>query len=115
MLEGFTTFSSISDEKVLMEVINHDKGINYMTRMHNKILYYLKIKLLNYSDLNVLELNLISQICQRILKNCYCPSLEDRLNNVLSKLEAYLNNCTFKPTNTIEVNSIIHTLIENKF
>ncbi|XP_022177586.1 synergin gamma-like isoform X2 [Myzus persicae] len=80
LLEGFTTFSSISDEKVLMEVINHDKGINYMT-----------------------QLNLISQICQRILKNCYCPSLEDRLNNVLSKLEAYLNNCTFKPTNTIEV------------
>eukprot|EP00102_Acyrthosiphon_pisum_P023596 XP_016660806.1 PREDICTED: uncharacterized protein LOC100570724 [Acyrthosiphon pisum] len=63
-----------------MEVINHDKGINYMT-----------------------QLNLISQICQRILKSCYCPSLEDRLNDVLSKLETYLNNCTFKSTNTIEV------------
>ncbi|XP_029343929.1 synergin gamma isoform X1 [Acyrthosiphon pisum] len=80
LLEGFTTFSSISDDKVLMEVINHDKGINYMT-----------------------QLNLISQICQRILKSCYCPSLEDRLNDVLSKLETYLNNCTFKSTNTIEV------------
>lgn len=80
LLEGFTTFSSISDEKVLMEVINHDKGINYMT-----------------------QLNLISQICQRILKSYYCPSLEDRLNDVLSKLETYLNNCTFKSTNTIEV------------
>ncbi|KAL4132564.1 hypothetical protein QTP88_009691 [Uroleucon formosanum] len=80
LLEGFTTFSSISDEKVLMEVINHNKGINYMT-----------------------QLNLISQICQRILKSCYCPSLDDRLNDVLSKLEIYLNNCTFKSTNTIEV------------
>jgi len=59
--------------------------------------------------MNVLELNLISQICQRILKSCYCPSLEDRLNDVLSKLETYLNNCTFKSTNTIEVNSIICT------
>ncbi|XP_060860565.1 synergin gamma-like isoform X3 [Metopolophium dirhodum] len=80
LLEGFTTFSSISDEKVLMEVINHDKGINYMT-----------------------QLNLVSQICQRILKSCHCPSLEDRLNDVLSKLETYLNNCTFNSTNTIEV------------
>ncbi|CAI6342774.1 unnamed protein product [Macrosiphum euphorbiae] len=80
LLEGFTTFSSISDEKVLMEVLTHNKGINYM-----------------------IQLNLISQICQRILKSCYCPSLEDRLNDVLSKLETYLNNCTFKSTNTIEV------------
>uniref|UniRef100_A0A2S2PPK9 Synergin gamma n=1 Tax=Schizaphis graminum TaxID=13262 RepID=A0A2S2PPK9_SCHGA len=78
--EGFTTFSSISDEKVLMEVINHNKGINYMT-----------------------QLNLISQICQRILKNCYCPSLEDRLNDVMTKLKTYFNNSTYKSTNNTEV------------
>lgn len=78
--EGFTTFSNISDEKVLMEVINHDKGINYLT-----------------------QLNLISQICQRILKNCHCPSLEDRLNDVLAKLETYFNNSTYKSTNNTEV------------
>lgn len=78
--EGFTTFSSISDENILMEVINHDKGINYIT-----------------------QLNLISQICQRILKNCSCPSLEDKLNDVLSKLETYLFNRTNKSINNIEV------------
>lgn len=33
--EGLFTFSSISDEKVLLEVINHDKGIKYLTRMYN--------------------------------------------------------------------------------
>ncbi|VVC33776.1 Hypothetical protein CINCED_3A018868 [Cinara cedri] len=77
--EGFITFSSISDEKVLAEVINHDKGIKYLT-----------------------QLNLISQICKRILKHCYSTSLEDNLTDVMSKLEIYLNNLNNESTNNSE-------------
>lgn len=54
--------------------------------------------------MNDLELNLISRICKRILKNCYCPSSENNLMEVMSKLETYLNNCTDESINNSEVN-----------
>lgn len=44
--EGFFTFSSISDEEVLMEVLNHDKGIKYLIRMY-KLYYYIKNQAIN--------------------------------------------------------------------
>lgn len=53
-----------------------------------------------------LELNLISQICRRILKNCYCSSSEENLTEVMSKLETYLNNLTDESINNSEVNLI---------
>lgn len=52
---------------------------------------------------NILELNLISQICKRILKNCYCQSLEIDLIEVLSKLEIFLNSFIQESTNNSEV------------
>lgn len=54
----------------------------------------------------MLELSLISQICKRILKNCYCPILEDDLNDVILKLEVYFNNLNYESTDSSEVTKI---------
>lgn len=43
--EGASTFLSISDEKILAEVLNHDKGVKYLTRMYYYIFYIVNLKL----------------------------------------------------------------------
>uniref|UniRef100_A0A2S2QIR4 Synergin gamma n=1 Tax=Sipha flava TaxID=143950 RepID=A0A2S2QIR4_9HEMI len=86
--QGFSTFSCIQNEKILMEIINHDKGVKYLK-----------------------QLNLISQVCKRILQNCNCPSLEDNFTNILSKLETYFNYFIDESINISEVLNLTKEII----
>jgi len=50
--DGMSTFSNISDENVLMEVLNHEKGMKYLNRKYNIKYIFFIVTLLNYFNLN---------------------------------------------------------------
>ncbi|XP_050521321.1 uncharacterized protein LOC126894388 [Daktulosphaira vitifoliae] len=78
--EGYVILSSVSHEHILMEVLNHKKGIQYIE-----------------------QLNLVSKICHRLLKNFSSSSLNDKLHETVSKLEKYFNSIDCNTANDFEV------------
>ncbi|XP_050436378.1 synergin gamma-like isoform X2 [Adelges cooleyi] len=81
--EGYATFSKITNEQVLREVINHNKGIKYIEQLH-----------------------LISKICKRLLMNFPSLSLQENLNDIMSNISVYFNNISHN-TSDIEISDTL--------